>query len=380
METNKPINQIILCYLEGDITPEELTELDLWLQEDKDHKSYFEEIQTIWLATETKLQLTNQAIDKEWVKLEKRNFPKQRLHPHWKQVIWAAAIFILGILFSWTASNFFGSGFRGETQGCVVTTPLGAKSNVTLPDGTRVILNAGSTLKYPGTFGQNTREVTLEGEAYFEVTKNKSKQFQVHTSDITVKAYGTKFNVKSYGEDKTIETTLIEGSVGVVKNKDSGHKHEELLLKPQEQLVFYKTSSLVNKLTNDPDKALEQEEDKTGKQEMQARPREQTTEKIMISKGIDPLLFTSWTEDRLILKSEPMQKMAISIERKYNIKIHFEDADIKDFRFTGTIENETLENLLAAISIASPVEYTVKDRDIWLRKKIVHAKSHSTQN
>jgi ferric-dicitrate binding protein FerR (iron transport regulator) len=295
-------------------------------------------------------------------------------------MIWAAAIFILGVLFSWAANSYLRSGFHGEIQGCVVTTPLGAKSNVTLPDGTRVILNAGSTLKYPGNFGENTREVTLEGEAYFEVTKNKSKQFQVHTSDITVKAYGTKFNVKSYGEDKTIETTLIEGSVGVIKNKDFGRKHEELILSPQEQLVFYKASSQMDKLKNDSDKSMEQGENKTGKLELQAEPREQTNEKIMISKGIDPLLFTSWTQDRLILKSEPMQKMAISIERKYNIKIHFEDADIKDFRFTGTIENETLENLLAAISIASPVEYTVKDRDIWLRKKIVHDKSHSTQN
>lgn len=358
MDTNNYIDHLILRYFEGDISPDEWIELETWLQESDDHLNHFNELQNIWIAAEAEFQITEEFIDKEWDKIEKRHFVSQTNSVKWMQWIRIAAVFVVGALFSWGISNYQYNRHFSHLKESVITAPLGAKSTVVLPDGTSVILNAGSVLKYAGDFGKNIREVSLEGEAFFEVAKNKSKLFQVRTSDVTVKAYGTKFNVKSYKDEKTIETTLVEGSVSVIRNKAKSNKKEELFLKPQEQLVFYKaTSELKNENTH--------QQEPTD----QPAPRELKNEKILISKGIDPQLFTSWTEDRLIMKSEPMQKMVIKIERKYNVKIHFEDADLKDFRFSGIIENETLENVLAAISIASPIEYTLKDRDIWLRKK-----------
>ncbi|MGQ7868854.1 FecR family protein [Sunxiuqinia sp. sy24] len=358
MKTHKNTDQLILNYLEGLLTEDEWTELDTWLQESSENQTHFNELQKIWFAAEAELQITDDVIDQEWEKLEKRHFPKDTTFINWQRWTQIAAVFVLGAMLSWGISNYRINRYFAELEESVITAPMGAKSSISLPDGSTVILNAGSVLKYSGDFGKDIREVSLEGEAFFEVAKDKSKRFQVRTSDITVKAYGTKFNVKSYGDEKTIETTLVEGSISIVKNREQKTKQNELFLKPQEQLVFYKASN-----------QMQQVESKTEAATQPKEIRERKSEKILISKGIDPNLFTSWTEDRLIMKSEPMQKMVVKIERKYNVKIHFEDVDLKDFRFSGIIENETLENVLAAISIASPIDYTLKDRDVWLRKK-----------
>lgn len=358
MKTQHHIDQLILNYLEGGLSREERHELEVWLREDAANQSYLEEMQAVWIAAETELQITDDVIGQEWEKLEKRHFSKPGNTFNWQRWAKIAAIFLLGALFSWGISSYQMNSYFAELEESVIEAPMGAKSTITLPDGSTVILNAGSVLKYAGDFGKSIREVSLEGEAFFEVAQDKSKRFQVRTSDITVKAYGTKFNVKSYGDERTIETTLVEGSVSIVKNNRQKSKKEELFLKPHEQLVFYKASEEIEPVEAVTPEAAQPE------QTVERKP-----EKILISKGIDPQLFTSWTEDRLIMKSEPMQKMVIKIERKYNVKIHFEDADLKDFRFSGIIENETLENVLAAISIASPIDYTLKDRDVWLRKK-----------
>ncbi|WP_299580539.1 FecR domain-containing protein [uncultured Sunxiuqinia sp.] len=358
MKTPHNIDQLILKYLEGYIAANEWTELESWLQESTENQAYLEEMQSVWLAAETELQITPDVLDQEWKKLERRNFSSQSPTINWLRWTKIAAVFILGATLSWGISNYQTNHYFAQLEESVISAPMGAKSTISLPDGSTVILNAGSVLKYSGDFGKDDREVSLEGEAFFEVAQDKSKRFQVRTSDITVKAYGTKFNVKSYADERTIETTLVEGSVSIVKNRTQKTKPEELFLKPHEQLVFYKATSQTQTIETQNQPASQPD-----------TVREKKPEKILISKGIDPKLFTSWTEDRLIMKSEPMQKMIVKIERKYNVKIHFEDADLKDFRFSGIIENETLENVLAAISIASPIDYTLKDRDVWLRKK-----------
>src|ERR1700722_5620570 len=114
-----------------------------------------------------------------------------------------------------------------------ISTHNGSKTNVVLPDGTTVKLNAGSKLTYDKNYGNTTREVNLTGEAFFEVVKNKEKPFIIHTKKIDIKVLGTIFNVKSYPDEKT-ETSLVRGSIEVTfKDKSS----EKIILKPNEKLI-----------------------------------------------------------------------------------------------------------------------------------------------
>lgn len=357
MESNI-YHQYILSYLEGDISAEELAALESWLHSSPANMNYFEEIQSIWIAAEANLQLSSGIVEAEWRRMEKQLSLGRRNQFDWRPWLRIASVFILGGLFAWIVGYFYYNNIKEPLHECVITAPLGAKTIVSLPDGSQVILNAGSVLRYAGDFGRNQREVSLEGEAFFEIAKDQSKLFLVNTSDVVVKAYGTKFNVKSYQDEKTIETTLVEGVVSVTRKHAQRNQREELFLKPQEQLVFFKATDG----SVDDAAALQRQAKKLGQHKAKS-------EKILISKGIDPQPYISWTEDRLIMKSEPFHKMVVKLERKFNVTFHFEDADLRDFHFSGIIENETLENVLAAIAIAAPVEYTLIDRNIWLRKK-----------
>jgi len=117
-----------------------------------------------------------------------------------------------------------------------LTTPKGGEYQVILPDGTKVWLNAASSITYPVVFKGNERHVKLTGEAYFEVAKNKEKPFYVNINDLQVKVLGTHFNISAYSNDDAVTTTLLEGSVQVIKNKSQS------LLKPGQQAVVNYTS------------------------------------------------------------------------------------------------------------------------------------------
>jgi len=114
----------------------------------------------------------------------------------------------------------------------LISTPRGGEYQVTLPDGTKVWLNAASTLKYPSSFAKNERRVSLQGEAYFEVSKDKNRPFRVVTNQQTVEVLGTHFNINAYNDESVVKTTLLEGAVNVSNGANS------LKLKPGQQALF----------------------------------------------------------------------------------------------------------------------------------------------
>ncbi|MDB5030468.1 FecR family protein [Mucilaginibacter sp.] len=120
-----------------------------------------------------------------------------------------------------------------------MTTPRGGQYKLTLPDGTEVWLNSASSITYPTAFVGKERNVSITGEAYFEVAKDKEKPFRVRSSNQTIEVLGTHFNVMAYADEDAIKTTLLEGSVKIVKNNN-----EASILKPGEQAVFDKNGSL----------------------------------------------------------------------------------------------------------------------------------------
>ncbi len=226
--------------------------------------------------------------------------------------------------------------FKGQTV-TEISASMGSKTHMTLADGSKVYLNAGSTITYGSEYNKHSREILLEGEAYFEVAKNTGKPFNVHAGNIIVHAIGTVFNVKAYPDESVVETTLVEGSVSVEVMNKVAHK---LILMPREQVYYYQP----------------------------AEP-EQKNGKILISKGIETDVFTSWINDELVINNETLGSLAVKLGRKYDVKFEFDDQSLKELRFTGVLRNETIEQILDILRISSSINYRIDKREILFMKK-----------
>ncbi len=201
-----------------------------------------------------------------------------------------------------------------------IIVPMGQISEFTFADGTRVWLNSGTILRFPENFG-NARDLQLDGEAYFEVTKNVEKPFVVRAGAQQVKVFGTSFNIRSYGDLDYIETTLVEGSLGI-----STTNFETIdMLSPGEQMRISENGS--NK----------------------------------VIRKVDTLPYEAWKEGKLIFRNKSLGEIAIDLERWYNVKISFNDSEIKNFRFSGTIlKYKPIDQILEAIKLTSPIRFTIQ--------------------
>ena len=347
----------------NEASKEDVQLLEDWISSDSEHNSYFEQIRDTWNSIEVERELDEKrvkddlksVIDRIEVEAESNKIFKSKtriLNSSWFYK--AAAVFIVGFAASWFVFKGPKSIKTGETVYNVIETPKGSSTTINLPDGSKIWLNAESKLRYPQNFTKNTRAVYLEGEAFFEVAKDKDRQFLVRTSDLIVKVFGTRFNVKSYPDENAVETTLVEGSISIQKNSMNGKViGKEIKMEPNQRIVLYKA------------------QENSAPTEGQAKKTDNVPErkaKLVLSKRIDTDRFTSWKDGQLIIKSEPMIKLAVTLERRYNVKIHFEDEEIKQFRFTGTIENETIEQVMAAIKLAASIDYRIEEREIWISK------------
>jgi transmembrane sensor len=243
----------------------------------------------------------------------------------------AAIVLILGISGIITLSLNRRSNDEAFTD---ISASRGSKTEMTLSDGSKVLLNGGSTIRYGNGYDKNNRDLYLTGEGYFEVAKNHRIPFRVHAGEVVVQATGTVFNIKAYPDENVIETTLVEGSVTVVAESNPENK---ILLAPNEQVNYYTASSETRMAKN-----------------------------FLIIKGINPQNNTSWINDELIISNETLGSLAIKLGRKYDVDIHFDDNSLQELRYTGVLKNETIEQILDILKISSAIDYRMEKREIWL--------------
>jgi transmembrane sensor len=352
METDiisaRNIDHLIIKVLTDMATPEECVMLDRWVKQSDDNRSHYLRFRNAWLASsqviEPDLLRTSKALEMVSNKIRslhsaERKEPasispdknKRSVLSYLKIAALWIFIFGLGAVFSMLLIK--PGGFPNVSDISVIA-PRGSKALTILPDGTVVWLNAGSRIKYKIPSGKPAREVTLEGEAYFNVSKDPDHPFTVNAAEMVIKAYGTEFNVKAYPEEKIIAATLVKGSVSVeIKDKSS----DRTMLKPNDQAIYYKST---------PERSAN----------------------FLVTKGINPSLYTLWINDRLQIKGETLEDLSVMLERKYDVNIHFDDNSLRSLRFTGIIENETIEQILELIKISSNVDYNIDGREIWLSK------------
>jgi transmembrane sensor len=231
---------------------------------------------------------------------------------------------------------------------------LGSKSHMVLPDGSDVWLNAGTTIEYPSNFSSKQRDIFLTGEAYFKVASNKKWPFIVHTSDLNIKALGTAFNVKAYPSEKTVTTTLVEGVVKL----ENAKRNFTYTLKPKQELVFLKEPGL---------KKEEKNISNPGNLVSDDNKKLESIQNAFVKNEINTETSVSWKDKRWIIHGETIENLAIMLERRYDIKINVISEELNQFKFSGTIQNETVEQVLNYLRYTIPMKYTLNKGSVDLK-------------
>ena len=226
-----------------------------------------------------------------------------------------------------------------------VVTKRGSKSSIKLPDGTIVRLNTDSRLTYLNFTAGKNREVTLIGEAYFDVAHDSSRPFIIHTGKINIKVLGTSFNVRNYPQDKELETSLIKGKIEVSLES---RPEDIITLKPTEKLII----------------AKEQDELAAATKVKSSIDNKVILTSITYLRHDSLVAETSWLNDKMVFVNQPLDKIAIELERKYAINISFKDEKVKKYRYTGVFENVSLEKVFQLIKYSKNINYKIDDKNI----------------
>lgn len=299
-------------YIKGKCTPKEYKQVLEFLQ-NPDKSSHLDKLvlenwkQT--LKTKSTIKPDSQLLDAIHHKIALKEQNQSVVIRMYKRLLSAAAILIIGLVIG---SLLFVQSQQTEITAQNITVPYGGKTQFTLPDGSAVWLNSGSTFSYPSQF-KGERIVELTGEAYFNVEKQK-EPFKVKTEYGEVVVLGTQFNVKAY-KNETFYTTLESGSVMFTNMYG-----KQARLEPGMQVVF---NSETFKL-----------------------------------RTVETNLFTSWKDGQLIFRDEPLQNIITQLERWYNVNIVLKGERIKNLKYTGTIEMESFSEVLELIKVTTPIKYS----------------------
>ena len=312
---------------------QELKQLKGWIENHENQFTLNNWIQTQWdIASNIESELTFKKlitkINEQYYSKKTKNFMDSEILKKFQKI---AALLILPLIIVSVYFIFFNKNLQVQYTETIV--PKGQKSEIVLPDNTHIWLNSASHLRYPSQFGRSNREVFLDGEAYFEVTKNKHKPFIVHTSDVAVKVLGTNFNVKAYSDDKEIETALFAGHVNLIFRSSNGETNE-MEMKPGDLFNYSKLNKSVSKSGFKTDETI------------------------------------GWKINRLIFRDDTFDNLVKKIERWYNVEIIYDKTLFKDQRLTvELLEGESLERLFQIIERAINVNYRIDKQKIYIKQQ-----------
>ena len=322
------MKEIILRFLGGDASSEEIVMLQTWLEESEANRQYFDEVNSTYQASITLNRLNHNKVDHAWQKLSERIEQEPIVHKKTKSrsllVYKIAATVCLLIA---TAALLFrtGPGSNDEQHATIVRNSKGNNTRILLPDSSTVWLNANSTLEYTNEFGKTTREVTLKGEAFFDVKKN-NKAFIVKTDKIQVHVKGTRFNVEAYKKNATVKTTLEEGKVEL----HVGGSNKFFTMKPGDQIIL-------DTQLND-----------------------------VVVKKVNPFDVSAWKEDKLVFDNTPLSEVIAKLENRYKVNIKIDSKKALRERLSMTIEQEDIEEVLDLIKLSSRLQIKMEGNEIVL--------------
>ena len=339
METKTAhIDELISTFLAEGLEADVLEELKAWIAESEENRVHFMKCQEIWFSAvqeqEGKYYDQEKAFELFEKRVEKQKAEKRKARiPVWRGLYkYAVAILLFGFIsyFSYQKGE---NSLRNALAEIEVEAPSGSQTRLHLPDGTTVLLNSDSRITYAQDFGVNSREVTLQGEGYFEVQKNPEKPFIVHVDDINVKVLGTVFNVRSYPEDSEIEVSLIKGKVNVFSASET---RDNVILAPDEQLTYDKRSGKMN------------------------------------HHHVDALQTSQWTTGRLSFVNASVPEIMKAIERKYDVRIVIHSKYLDKEVFSGSISPKlTVEEILDYMDVDNKYSWSRSGNVITITDKSI---------
>lgn len=273
----------------------------------------------------------------------------RRLRPFTRVDVMITALICLGVAVYYVAWFMSGSGNQN-----IVRTTKGSKTEVTLPDGSRVYLNSSSELRYPDNFkNADIREVTIAGEAYFHVKHDSSHPFVIHTSYLDIKDLGTVFNVKAYPNEPA-EATLISGAIEVnIKDRPE----PPIRLRPKEKVVYKQGgltgTALIRRGVFSPSVG-------TQSGALQVMP----IDEVMDSDGQLISSETAWTRDQFVFKSATFAALAPRMQRWFGVPFSFKSPAVRDYVFTGIFEEETLDQALRELQLSRDFIYRITNDSV----------------
>ena len=309
-------------YFSGEACEAEIQEIFQWINAAPENRKAFIKYKKIWVLTAR----SGKNPDKAWIQFREKlkgTGSRRQFIPGYLRI--AASILLilsLGMLMEYFREQHEQVNvlYQAETK---IEVPLGQMSKVRLPDGSTVYLNSGTTLLYSGNFNTGKRVVTLEGEAFFDVAKDRAHPFFIQTQALNFKVYGTSFNIQAYPEDREINATLVEGSLGILKK--NGIELTRLI--PGENANF-----------------------------------RQSDRKLVIHKtNLD--IYTSWKDGLVVFRNEKLKDIARKIERWYNVEIVIKKAQLGEETYMGTImKNKPIDQILEVLSLTSSLKYRIVPR------------------
>jgi transmembrane sensor len=330
--SNDRLVELTTRSLSGEVTPEELKELEALLASDANALARYRMMQQFWNQHDAVSQpAVEEALQKVLGQLQLPVQPEENVVPMrinwWKRLAVAAVIIIAGSAAIWYMS---GKETTVSADSLVEKhNARGTKSTIELTDGSKIWLNADSKIKYPEVFTGDTREVHLNGEAFFEVAKNPSKPFIIHLANGTVRVLGTSFNVRAYDNEKIVETSVATGKVAFIpKYQSRRQKQDTLFITPNNKVRYSLEEDMANLL---PTAAAEDK---------------------------------AWTEGRLIFKGLTLQEIAVELERYFGKKVRFVDEEPKFFRLTGSFQNNSLDEIMYYLSKTKEFNYQITDSEL----------------
>lgn len=324
-ENNAYFELLFVKEVEGTLTASEKTELAEWIGNPQ-RRIVYEEQKKLWALVDDLQKMKTIDKKKALKKVEARLFGRSSVY-YLKKLERVAAVLFIPLLLSalWMLYNSDLSGnFITETVFNTIEVPPGTRSSLTLPDGTFVRLNAGSSLKYPVKFENRERQVELNGEAWFEVKKDEHHPFIVSTSDINIKVLGTSFNCSAYPNAKQIETALVEGKIEI-SGKSGKNK---FLMEPGELAVFSKQEKTIETTQTNLDKHI------------------------------------AWTSGKLMFRDDPMTTVIEKLGRWYRVEFQVEEPEILNYTYSATFSGESLDQVLKMLALSAPINFRFLPREM----------------
>jgi transmembrane sensor len=300
--------------------------LSLFHQPEKEYELKDELVKELddWKVNDDSLPNLQKMFAVVWKAIEKQEQRKTLKTRYLNVAVRIAASLVIGLFLGFYVNSLLN---QHEPVYYTAHSPMGSVSEWNLPDGTVILLNSGSEIRYSANGKKAPREVFLSGEAWFRVEKDKKRPFVVHTPFYNVQVTGTRFNVKAYEEENMATTTLEEGEVIILSEKNP-HLAEGMVLKPGQQLAL--TGSAGNPEINE----------------------------------VNTRWFTAWKDNTLILVNMPLKELIVLLERKYGVKFVVKDESVLNYHCDATFQGETLIELMDILKKMIAIDYKIVGQTI----------------